>query len=1217
MNTQQNECCRWLIDATFELASPMHLGTGKDVVEHVDNKDRWFAELSIDASGKPTIPGASFKGALRAFAQQTQQIEALKSVFGEAVGEKTTAGHAEFRYGHCQEINGEIEKQPHVAIDRVTGTAMDKKLFHTPRVLAGTKFTFRIVLHKSTREEVTSLLALLQSINTEAGFTLGAQASKDQGRAHLFGACTVHKFGREEAKKWLENPEAGSWEKHATQVEDIKVETKPISNSQAHLQLSLAFNSPFLVKKGVEKNQAGHDETVPMMQGDRVLLPASSLRGRLRSQAERILRTLGIDTPQGHDPTPWRRGDPHTDLAAFLFGSAGWRGIVTTSDCLDQKKLKPVPHEMVAIDRFTGGGKDGAKFAVKVAECPTLAGSLRFDLTRLKKAEEAAWPALGLFTLLLRDLAEGDISFGYGISKGFGQCKEEQILAAWKKLLEEHFPEQAAPTEYALAALRQSAKAKAEASQPLEIAELEHEKFKPIRASSGFLNPYHFIPLSKPDTATWTSSEQLKEERGHDRYHGLSGRITCQLTTKTPMFIGARRKEGDTEEPASLDGYKFQGKRAIPATSLRGMISSLFESVSGSGFRVLDPSFYSMRKSNKKALSAMGRIVLNDDKTGYMLQPCTLPTLDKRGANSFSIPVKWRRIPSFTDHVRLKMYFDDDWGKYPANQRYFMKLPKISHNNGAISPSDQLRYPSSNQITRFLIGLRNTVGQRPISREEFEELRKRLTVAEQLEYVAGYVRSLPTGERLPGTNPSCLLPDGIKHYAFIPIWDNGTKLDATDAINQFHALSDMAFKSMNLKQGEFVDDAKLLPYVPAGRQPGSDRQATTKEQPYGTRLRSGDIVFFDIDDSGKVSEISFSSMWRTGIKKPGSTELATTGGLLAQYDPNLLPLGMGKRQPLFSPVDLLFGAVEYREPGEKKTIPQSADKKQAMALAGRVSISIGLADAEKVKTEPAITLKELSSPKPPSPALYFKPTQGDGYVSKTNLAESSSNFTLRGRKTYLHAWRDEQDKVVRLDDSGTTNNQRGRDPWTSKYHGQQDAGNKRRVKVEPISAGQTFTFHIDFHNLNERELQQLCATLQPAPEFEHRLGMGKPLGLGSVKIKISSLELVDRMTRYSSDDLSEKHNHQSLTTDEITSLAAAGMKIADPNVCRALQLLGNPYAIGVPVHYPQRANGMLENEHFKWFMANDNDADNAPDGNRQGLKMITQNDVSLIGLNRL
>jgi hypothetical protein len=68
----------------------------------------------------------------------------------------------------------------------------------------------------------------------------------------------------------------------------------------------------------------------------------------------------------------------------------------------------------LAIDRFTGGGADGLKFNAQAVYQPVLSGTLRLDVRRLD-----LW-ALGLLALTLRDALEGDLTFGFGASKGYG-----------------------------------------------------------------------------------------------------------------------------------------------------------------------------------------------------------------------------------------------------------------------------------------------------------------------------------------------------------------------------------------------------------------------------------------------------------------------------------------------------------------------------------------------------------------------------------------------------------------------------------------------------------------------------------------------------------------------------------------------------------------------------------------------------------------------------
>lgn len=110
-----------------------------------------------------------------------------------------------------------------------------------------------------------------------------------------------------------------------------------------------------------------------------------------------------------------------------------------------------------------------------------------------------------------------------------------------------------------------------------------------------FYNPYQFIPVTgriDGDSATHRCefSEIAAGPARHDLWHrqGHSGRIVCGLRLETPTVVGARQ-EGQPRDPAKLvRQYHWRGQPAIPANSLKGMISSLAETLSQSTLRVLD-----------------------------------------------------------------------------------------------------------------------------------------------------------------------------------------------------------------------------------------------------------------------------------------------------------------------------------------------------------------------------------------------------------------------------------------------------------------------------------------------------------------------------------------------------------------------------------------------------------------------------------------------------
>jgi len=69
--------------------------------------------------------------------------------------------------------------------------------------------------------------------------------------------------------------------------------------------------------------------------------------------------------------------------------------------------------DFLAIDRFTGGGRNNAKFDVLALWQPRFTARLRLE-------NPQPWE-LGWLALTLRDLAEGWLTLGFGAAKGFGK----------------------------------------------------------------------------------------------------------------------------------------------------------------------------------------------------------------------------------------------------------------------------------------------------------------------------------------------------------------------------------------------------------------------------------------------------------------------------------------------------------------------------------------------------------------------------------------------------------------------------------------------------------------------------------------------------------------------------------------------------------------------------------------------------------------------------
>ena len=376
------------------------------------------------------------------------------------------------------------------SLDRRTRTAKESLLYHIEYVPVGETFAFDISGDDLGVADIAGLLLLLDQFNTGEA-ALGAQTSNGWGCIE----CKVKEICRLDATclaKWKQNPRPGlaacepvdedtrrAIIKHLPPLVSRRVLDRadaareqpnndqektlnlPRENGTLIIHLKLTLESPWLIRdpRQRERSEAARKlmEQKRITEADKPpnavaiqsesgipFVPAKSLRGALRSRAEMILRTLGMDcaahpgdirpvTTKGKGTEAVLALIQHgsakdkikpADLAARLFGFGGWQSPLDVPRLIvPEGTPSPKEHhqEFVAIDRFTGGAANQAKFDAVLAGMTALTGTLTIDLNRLKQVDENL-AALGLLALVLRDFAEGDIPIGSGSSKGQGQC---------------------------------------------------------------------------------------------------------------------------------------------------------------------------------------------------------------------------------------------------------------------------------------------------------------------------------------------------------------------------------------------------------------------------------------------------------------------------------------------------------------------------------------------------------------------------------------------------------------------------------------------------------------------------------------------------------------------------------------------------------------------------------------------------------------------------
>ena len=469
---------RFRIVGRLVTETPLHVGNGA-VTQRGDGKTpAWpwndkkkrpaeISAVATDANGSAYIPGSTLKGNIRSWLEMrlgATDRDRTKPLFGylEATNGKHEGegGKLEFldafcvseddlsQVGRAWDARRKTCVAASVAIDRTTRTADADKLFHYEFVPPGVKFEVAITGQNLEPSDLELVLLGLEGFNH--GLRIGASSGDGWGQMR-WELEKLERLGSGDLASWIEHAAADGSPGYGgldalvseAELEDLRAgavrrllalqNQKPVVTAK----IELRFQSHFLVNEGsrtwkLNREEQQRDDSdehripdhAPVRnRNGQAFLPASSFRGALRSQAERIYRTLGgrVDASPA---TPFT----HEQIRALgpidkLFGCTGWRSPVEISD-FEPAAGSDYPEQtqhFVAIDRFTGGGANGKKFDARAVYKPVLHGKLSLDLEALAWSGGGAW-SLALMILTLRDLLEGDVPFGFGSAKGYGAC---------------------------------------------------------------------------------------------------------------------------------------------------------------------------------------------------------------------------------------------------------------------------------------------------------------------------------------------------------------------------------------------------------------------------------------------------------------------------------------------------------------------------------------------------------------------------------------------------------------------------------------------------------------------------------------------------------------------------------------------------------------------------------------------------------------------------
>lgn len=430
--------------------SDLHVGTGDlelfeerfDPAKRLDDREKvkgGYNSVCLDARGRPYLPGSTLRGFLRAIADRHDKNLA-RDLFGFAAKDDGKSGRIRLYDAFLRTVPVTAPTLPYwvsqsstairhgIAMDPITGTVADHKLFRHEYVPAGSEFDFELEADKVSESDLASLLGLLAHWDGEATAAIGKGKTKGQGRLK-WELERLEVLDHARYREWLgsdkplqdffvpiSSPESAAFAKPATwELRFRLIPTAP-----------LLVNEPGYVQKKNKRDDPLPDLEYSRLPDGRPIVPAASLRGLLRGRARRILATIAAPHNSSDKEAEKKVWEAVESIVNELFGSTIRRSPIVIDDTVATVPGEEHRQYFNAVDRFTGGVADGKLYSARAVLCDSLEGAIYFEPKRMEQyriPHEDWWR--GLLLLVLRDAIEGDLAIGWGKARGYGAFKVE------------------------------------------------------------------------------------------------------------------------------------------------------------------------------------------------------------------------------------------------------------------------------------------------------------------------------------------------------------------------------------------------------------------------------------------------------------------------------------------------------------------------------------------------------------------------------------------------------------------------------------------------------------------------------------------------------------------------------------------------------------------------------------------------------------------------
>ena len=662
---------------------------------------------------------------------------------------------------------------------------------------------------------------------------------------------------------------------------------------------------------------------------------------------------------------------------------------------------------------------------------------------------------------------------------------------------------------------------------------------KSAQGKNNFHNPYNFIPALDRKT----DDEKLGDCRkpvGHGCYHldRWTGRIAVKLTTVTPLLIpDASEMRHDDESQHSTYPLRLgtDGKPYLPPTSLKGMLRSAYEAVTNSRLSV----FFKHDRRLAYRMSA---------KRGTISKPARV---EKRG-----------------NHLYLRILEDSSCVGGAA------KLPRYDKKGRAPDKGERrkaLKYQSTNQLP-----------------QHGDSVCVQLSKGKVTQIEPWDSPNLPGGNWKRGW--ACVTGANIggKEHERVFI-DNGDEIALEVNKNMIQLWEDLIADYQKTHEKELQERKKKgqSPSEYLGQDPG---QTAWSRHVYDKNIldfKDGTLCYVELEDDADLQNLHHSDIV--------ALQPVTISRRLYDTEPEkLLPKSLHPAQTKqeLSPADRVFGWVNQNGQGSYKgnlrvhSVECQTSKSEAISEFGDLGVPLAI----------------LGEPKPAQTRFYCAEDKEGTPIKQGQSKEygySSKKRGVRGRKAYPHH-RDLPDGYWNKPTRDRTQvEMNGHYQEYRRPKGEKERDSQNRSITAWVNPGTEFTFDIDVTNLSDVELGALLWLLSLPDSHYHRLGGGKPLGFGSVKVEInensSDLRLGEDWQKFyrtlKITEIEKKQDYPNCVTEykkAIEDLYGKGRSFESISFISAFCTAAAGFDDGHPIHYPRISQTIdPEGNNYKWFTNNE------------------------------